>query len=115
MGLQIEMRLLDLGFFIDHVLADNRIKLLDLKLFWLGTLVLGGGVKVASAGAGLKLDFVTHDEFLKICFKQSSRERGRQRARHLCHFCRSDEDRRSLNEDEPNDFLFLPKTYDIAG
>jgi hypothetical protein len=59
------VQLLDLSFFVNHVLADNWIKLFDLKLFWFGTLVFSGCVKVASASAGLKLDFVTHDEFLK--------------------------------------------------
>jgi hypothetical protein len=59
------VQLFDLSFFINYVLTDNRIKLFDLKLFWLRTLVFSGCVKVASASAGLKLDFVTHDEFLK--------------------------------------------------
>jgi hypothetical protein len=57
--------LLDLSFFVDHMLANDGIELLDLKLFWLGAFVLGRGVEVAGTGAGFKLDFVTHDEFLK--------------------------------------------------
>ena len=42
-------RLLDLGFLVDHVLADHGIKLLGLHLFRMQTLVLGGGVKVPGA------------------------------------------------------------------
>jgi hypothetical protein len=43
--------LLNLGFFVDDVLTSDRIKLFDFKLFWLGALVLGGGVEVAGSGA----------------------------------------------------------------
>jgi hypothetical protein len=66
------MKLFDLCFFVDHVLADHWIKLLDLKLLRLGTLVFGCRVEVAGTGTGLKLDFVAHDEFLKVEINQQS-------------------------------------------
>src|SRR5690606_36566838 len=40
-------QLLDLGFLVDHVLAHDRIVLLDLDLVGRGALVLVGGVEVA--------------------------------------------------------------------
>jgi hypothetical protein len=62
---ELSDQLLDLGFFVNHVLANNWIKLFDLKFLGLGTLVFGRSIEVAGTGAGLQLDFVTHDEFLK--------------------------------------------------
>jgi hypothetical protein len=46
------------------MLADFGIKLLDLHLARLITLVLGGGVEVSSTGAGDKFDFITHGSML---------------------------------------------------
>src|SRR5690606_7219770 len=54
-------QLLDLGFLVDHVLAHDRIVLLDLDLVGRGALVLVGGVEVAGTGAGHQTDQVTHD------------------------------------------------------
>jgi hypothetical protein len=58
--------LLDLGFLIGNMLASHRIKLFDFHLFWMQTLVFGGGVEMAGAGSGFKLDFFTHDELLGL-------------------------------------------------
>jgi hypothetical protein len=43
--------LLDLGFFVDHVLTNNRIVFLQFQFFGHGALVLGRGVEVTSACA----------------------------------------------------------------
>jgi hypothetical protein len=45
-----ETRSLDLGFLVHHVLANDRIVLLEFKLVRSVTLVLVGGVEVASTG-----------------------------------------------------------------
>ena len=45
-------RLLDFGFFVDHVLADDWIKFHDLHLVWHRALVLVCCVEVTSLGAG---------------------------------------------------------------
>src|SRR6185312_15610567 len=59
---------LDLAFLVDHVLAHDRIVLLELELFRGVLLVLLRGVEVAGAGrrdhADLVLGFVGHDSFL---------------------------------------------------
>ena len=45
-------RLLDLGFLVEDVLADDRIEFPDLHLASLVTLVLGRGIEKAGAGGG---------------------------------------------------------------
>src|SRR5690606_12496284 len=49
---------LDLGFLVGHVLAHDRIVLLDLHLVGRGLLVLVGGVEMAAAGRGHEADLV---------------------------------------------------------
>jgi hypothetical protein len=53
--------LLDLGFLVDHVLANHRIKFLDLHLFRHVALVFVRGVEMAGTGAGNESDFFTHN------------------------------------------------------
>jgi hypothetical protein len=45
------------------MLASDWIELLDLHLLRHGALVLGRGVEVTGAGAGLEFDFFTHDRY----------------------------------------------------
>jgi hypothetical protein len=56
------LALLDLGFFVGHVLAGDRIKFFDLHLFRLGPLVFGRGVEVTGTGGRFEFDLVAHDE-----------------------------------------------------
>src|SRR5690554_2301536 len=49
--------LLDLGFLVYHMLANDGIILLDLHLFGHGALVFGRGVEVTGVSAGNQLDF----------------------------------------------------------
>src|SRR5690606_27753032 len=58
-----EEQLLDLGFFIHHMLASNGIELLDLHFLRHSALVLGRGVEVTRTRAGFQFDFFTHDLF----------------------------------------------------
>jgi len=58
-GKPVQAVLLDFGFFVDNMLTDHRIKLLDLHLFWHVTLVLVGSVEVTSFSAGNQLDLLT--------------------------------------------------------
>jgi hypothetical protein len=55
-------RLLDFGFFVDHVLASFGIVLLELELAGCGLFVLVGGVEVSGSSRGNEANFVTHDE-----------------------------------------------------
>jgi hypothetical protein len=55
--------LLDLGFLVRDVFANNRIKFLYFHLFRHGALVLGRGVVVTGTGAGDEFDFITHAVF----------------------------------------------------
>jgi hypothetical protein len=50
-GFETPDGLLDLGFFIDHVLTNNRIEFLQFQFFGHGALVLGRGVEVTGACA----------------------------------------------------------------
>ena len=50
------MLLLNFGFFVDHVLANNWIKLLDFHLVRHSPLVLISGVVVASLGTRNQLN-----------------------------------------------------------
>jgi len=43
------------------MLANHRIKFLDLHFFWHGALVLAGRVVMTSASAGYELDFLSHN------------------------------------------------------
>src|SRR6185503_2746524 len=52
--------LLDLRLFVDDVLADLRVKLLDLHLVRMEPLVLGRGVEVAGVGRRQQLDLFAH-------------------------------------------------------
>ncbi len=56
-----EERLLNLGFFVFNVFTHDWIELHQYQLFRLGTLVLGSGVKVASAGSRFEFDFIAHE------------------------------------------------------
>ena len=56
--------LLDLGFLVDHVLANDRIVLFDFHFVRHVALVLGRGIEMTSIGAGDELDFVTHSLLL---------------------------------------------------
>src|SRR3954454_18226955 len=58
--------LLELGFFVDDVLARLGIVLLDLDLIGRGALVLGGGIEVAGAGRGFELDLLAHGLVLSL-------------------------------------------------
>ena len=52
--------LFDLGLFVDHVLADDGVKLPDLHLVRHGALVLVGGVVVARPSGRNEFDLLTH-------------------------------------------------------
>src|SRR5471032_346622 len=54
-------QLLDFAFFVDHVLANNRIIFLDLDFVRGSTLVLVGSVEVTSTGARDQTNQFTHD------------------------------------------------------
>lgn len=43
------------------MLANLRIKLLDLHFAWHGALVLSGGVEVTGTGTRHEANFITHD------------------------------------------------------
>ena len=58
---QVADQLLDLGFLVHHVLANNRIIFLDLDFVRGGALVLVGGVEVAGTGTRNQTDQFTHD------------------------------------------------------
>ena len=51
--------LLDLGFLVDHVLANRRVVLLRFQLFGVQFLVLVGRVVMTRPGAGYELDLVS--------------------------------------------------------
>jgi hypothetical protein len=42
--------LFDLCFFVDHVFANHRVEFFNFHFFRHGTLVLGGGIKMACTG-----------------------------------------------------------------
>jgi hypothetical protein len=50
-GPEVPGGLLDLGFFVDNVLTNNRIEFLQFQFFGHGALVLGRGIEVTSACA----------------------------------------------------------------
>jgi hypothetical protein len=52
--------LLDLGFLVDHMLANDRIILFDFHFIGHVALVFGRGIEMTSIGAGNEFDFVTH-------------------------------------------------------
>ena len=60
------MVLLDFGFFVDHVLADNWIKFLDFHLVRHSALVLISGVVVSSLSARNQLYQISHNRCLYI-------------------------------------------------
>ena len=60
------MELLDFGFFVNHVLADNWIKFLDFHLVRHSALVLISGVVVASLGTRNQLNQISHNRCLYI-------------------------------------------------
>ena len=64
--LLLEARLLDLGFLVDHVLANHGIVLLDLHLVWHGALVLVRGVVMPGVGTRYQLDLVSHNNSLPM-------------------------------------------------
>jgi hypothetical protein len=58
--------LLDLGFFVRHVLADHRIEFLRFQFVRVQALIFGGRVVVTGAGRGNQLDFVAHESSLNL-------------------------------------------------
>ena len=58
--------LLNLAFFVDHVLADNGIVLFDLHFIRRVLLVFICGVVVACASTGNQLNLVSHNTFLLL-------------------------------------------------
>ena len=76
--------LLDLGFFIDHVLTRNRIVLFHFELVGHGPLVLVCSVKMAGTCRGIHSDLFTHGLFLRL----SRRERVYPRAPTRYRACR---------------------------
>jgi len=56
----MENSLLDLGFSISNVFANNGIKFLDCHLVWHVALVLVSCVKVSGACTGNQSDFISH-------------------------------------------------------
>ena len=62
MGTNTPAELLDLGFFEEHMLADNRIILLLLELTDALRTLFVGGVEEASAGSGDELNEFTHGQ-----------------------------------------------------
>jgi len=57
-GFFVLTELLQLDFFVFHMLASFRIKFHDQHFVGRGFLVLGGRVKVTGAGSGFQLDFL---------------------------------------------------------
>ena len=53
------MRLLQLGFLVQDVLARHRVVLHELEFVGGGALVFGSGVEVPGSGRGFELDFFT--------------------------------------------------------
>jgi hypothetical protein len=53
-----EEALLDFGFFVDHMLANNRVVFFKFELVRSVTLVFSGRVEVTSARAGDQTDFI---------------------------------------------------------
>jgi hypothetical protein len=60
-------KLLNLCFFVDHMLANDRIKLLDLHLVGHGSLVFGRCVEMTCAGRGHQLNLISHGN--RSCLK----------------------------------------------
>lgn len=58
--------LLDLSFFVDHVLANNWIKFLDFHLVRHSPLVLISGVVVTRLGTRNQLNQISHNRCLYI-------------------------------------------------
>jgi hypothetical protein len=54
-------QLLDFAFFVDHVLANNRIEFFDFDFIRSGALVLVGSVEMTSTGTRNQSDQFTHD------------------------------------------------------
>lgn len=54
------MQLFDLGFFVDHMLADDWIKFLHLELVRRRSLVLAGGVEMSRPGRRNHPNLVSH-------------------------------------------------------
>ena len=58
--LEVVKTLLDLAFFVSHMLTDHGIKFFDLHLFRHVLFVFGRGIEVAGAGARYQFDLVAH-------------------------------------------------------
>ena len=58
--------LFDLGFGVEHVLANDRIVLLHCQFIRRVALVLVGRVVVAGTRAGDQFDFISHDDSLAV-------------------------------------------------
>jgi hypothetical protein len=56
-----ENQLLDFGFFVDHVLTNNRIEFFNFDFVRSRALVLVGGVEVAGVSGRHQTDQFTHD------------------------------------------------------
>jgi hypothetical protein len=58
--------LLDLAFFVDHMLAHYWIVLFDFHLIWCVFLIFIGCVVMACTSARNQLNFISHDLFLFV-------------------------------------------------
>jgi hypothetical protein len=62
------IKLLDFAFFVDHVFANNRVKLFDFHFLRHGTLVLVGRVEMTGTSTGVQTNFITHDFCSRLNF-----------------------------------------------
>lgn len=106
--------LFQLCFFVDHVLASNRIILRHFHLTSRITFVLRGGVEVTGTGSRCQFDFFTdtfrHGELLRF-----RRGRGDPPKRLLCRSCQSYAVLHSLRVNGPSGFRFRPRIFCIEG
>lgn len=77
--LRILAELLQLRFFVDHVLASNRVVFAHFHFATLITFVLSGCIEVAGSSAGYQFDFFTntfrHGELLRLDFAAGAKVR----------------------------------------
>ena len=104
--------LLDFAFFIDDMLADYRIKFLDLHLLRHVLFVLGGGVEVPRASTRDQFDFVTHDLLPRL--RRFRRAYGYPQELHQCRACQSYAGLGWKHVDVPNGFRSQPRS-DVRG
>jgi hypothetical protein len=70
--------LFDLGFFVDHVLAGNRVELLDFHFLRHCSFVFGRGIKVTGAFGRDQFDFIAHFLF-SLHFMTAAAQVGKNR------------------------------------